>query len=244
MKRIVIQDDHLLPFYLKREKELGTPFRLAFLNALKEFDNNLEKACGVFGIAIPTGYAWLRSWNKLRYDGIEHPFHESEQPVGRPPKLGDKDLGELTNCLESMDNWQTSDVRKLILDKWGVELSASQVQRILKSKLGMNYSKPYPQDYRRPADAEEQLESRLKEAYNNLMNKGFTEDQIAIGFLDESSPQTTSNTARTWHFGKGHVVKNTTRYKANAIGFYAIHGQSVGGFFAGFEEGIDRGVFS
>ena len=182
MKRIVIQDDHLLPFYLKREKELGTPFRLAFLNALKEFDNNLEKACGVFGIAIPTGYAWLRSWNKLRYDGIEHPFHESEQPVGRPPKLGDKDLGELTNCLESMDNWQTSDVRKLILDKWGVELSASQVQRILKSKLGMNYSKPYPQDYRRPADAEEQLESRLKEAYNNLMNKGFTEDQIAIGF--------------------------------------------------------------
>ena len=230
MKRVVIQDDYLLPFYLKREKELGTPFRLAFLNSLKELHNNVEKACNVFGIALPTGYAWLRSWNKFGYDGIEHPFHESDQPVGRPPKLSDKNLGELESQLKSMDNWQTSEVRKLIRDKWDVELSASQVQRILKNKLGMNYSKPYPQDYRRPEDAEEQLEGRLEEAYNDLMDKGFKEEQIAIGFLDESSPQTTSNTAKTWHFGKGHVVKNTTKYKANAIGFYAIPGQSVDGF--------------
>ena len=243
MKRIVIQDEHLIPFYLKREGKLGTPFRLAFLNALKEFDNNLEKACGVFGIAIPTGYAWLRSWNNFGYDGIEHPFHESEQPVGRPPKLSDKDLGELENRLVKMDNWQTSDVRKLILNKWGIELSASQVQRILKNKLGMNYSKPYPQDYRRPVDAEKQLEIRLEEAYNDLMDKGFKEEQIAIGFLDESSPQTTSNTARTWHFGKGHVVKNTTKYKANAIGFYAIRGQSVNGFLPDSTKGSIKEFF-
>jgi transposase len=94
----------------------------------------------------------------------------------------------------------------------------------------MHFSKPYPHDYRRPDDAEEQLESALIKAYNSLIDKGYSVDRIALGFLDEASPQTTSNTARLWHFGYPGIVKNTTRYKANAIGFYAIQGQSANGF--------------
>lgn len=241
MKRIVIQDENLLSFYLKREGDLGIPYRLAFLNALRELGNDLERVCSIFCIAVPTGYAWLRAWNEAGYDGIAHPFHESDKPAGRPPKLNDEDLQELKRILKEYDNWQTKEVRRLILDKWGVHLSESQVQRILKYKLGMNYSKPYPHDYRRPTDAEEQLEARLEEAYSTLINKGINEYQIAIGFLDESSPQTTSNTARTWHFGKGHVVKNTTKYKANAIGFYAIRGHSINDFLPNSKKESIRG---
>lgn len=52
-------------------------------------------------------------------------------------------------------------------------------------------------------------------------------DNTIIGFLDESSPQTTSNTQRLWSFTKPTISKNTTRLKANSFGFYALNGNSV-----------------
>ncbi|MDR6223032.1 hypothetical protein J2750_001494 [Methanococcoides alaskense] len=48
-----------------------------------------------------------------------------------------------------------------------------------------------------------------------------------MGFLDESSPQTTANTQRLWSFNKPKISKNTTRIKVNAFGFYSINGNSV-----------------
>ena len=48
-----------------------------------------------------------------------------------------------------------------------------------------------------------------------------------MGFLDESSPQTTANTQRLLSFGKPAIWKNTTKLKANAFGFYALNGVSV-----------------
>jgi transposase len=53
------------------------------------------------------------------------------------------------------------------------------------------------------------------------------DENSIIGFLDETSPQTTSNTQRLLSFQKPIIYKNTTRYKANAFGFYAINGVSV-----------------
>ncbi len=48
-----------------------------------------------------------------------------------------------------------------------------------------------------------------------------------IGFFDESSPQTTANTQRLLSFKKPVIYKNTTKYKANAFGFYALNGVPV-----------------
>jgi hypothetical protein len=62
------------------------------------------------------------------------------------------------------------------------------------------------------------------------MEKGFSADQIALGFVDESSPQTTANTVRFWSLRDSPIIKNTTKYKANTIGFYAIKGHSVRDF--------------
>jgi len=121
-------------------------------------------------------------------------------------------------------------VRDLIAEHWGVELSLIQVWRILRQQLQMHYSKPYPHDFRRPDDAEEQLEAKLIEVYNTLMDKGPKEQDIAIGFLDEASPQLTANTACVWHFGKAEIRKNTAKLKANAIGFYALAGHSANAF--------------
>ena len=48
-----------------------------------------------------------------------------------------------------------------------------------------------------------------------------------MGFFDESSPQTTANTQRLLSFEKPVIYKNTTKYKANAFGFYPLNGVPV-----------------
>lgn len=45
--------------------------------------------------------------------------------------------------------------------------------------------------------------------------------------MDESSPQTTSNTQRMWSFFKPTKIRNTTNYRANAFGFYSLNGEST-----------------
>ena len=48
---------------------------------------------------------------------------------------------------------------------------------------------------------------------------------LIVGFLDETSPQTTANTQRLWSFGKPEIY--TTKMKANIFGFYALNGESA-----------------
>ena len=167
----------------------------------------------------------------MGYDGIRHPFHQPPNPAGHPSTLNDWDMKILKSLLETKETWQAQDVRALIPETRGIDCSLSQVSRILKEKLGMNFSKPYPHDYRKPIDAEAQLIKSIKNIYNPLINRGITHTDIAIGFLDESSPQTTANTVKGWYLGRhASIEKDTSRYKANTIGFYAIQGVSVGDF--------------
>lgn len=227
-QRLFIASEAEIPEFLKKETNKDVRFRLAFLNALIKLSLNLELTCDIFSIATPTGYAWIQSWNDFGHDGLSHPFHSSNNPPGPRPSLDDSDIDLLGVLLSSKDNWKIGEVKELIEDNFGIDLSESQIGRILKNKLGMYFSKPYPHDYRRPDDAEEQLANSLKNAFNTLINKGIDISEIAIGFIDETSPQTTSNTVRMWHMDRhSSIIKNTTRYKANAVGFYALQGDSV-----------------
>ena len=79
-----------------------------------------------------------------------------------------------------------SEIAGLIKEKFGVSYSFRQVSRILRS-FGMHYSKPYPENYRKPENAKGILKERLTDALKN--KKG----QCVIGFFDEASPQTTDN---------------------------------------------------
>lgn len=91
----------------------------------------------------------------------------------------------------------------------------SHVSRILHG-LGMKCGKPYQNDYRQPLDASQILKN-LDELY--------LDESWIVGFLDEI-PQTTSNTVRLWSFTHPRLVKNTTKLRANALGFYALNGES------------------
>ncbi len=102
------------------------------------------------------------------------------------------------------------------------------MRRILHS-LKIRYAKPYPRDYRRPADAQTLLLNSLDDALGELEDLEAL-DNFIVGFLDECSPQTGANTVRRWAFEKPLVMKDTTKYKANTFGFYALGGVSVVGF--------------
>ncbi len=129
--------------------------------------------------------------------------------------------------LKKRNFWTTKEVKTLIRETFEIYLSDNQIARILGEKFKMYFSKPFSMDYRRPQDAEAMLENQLSLTFSLLYEKGLTEEEIAIGFIDETRPQNTPNTVRVWSFGKVRNIKNSTKFKSNTIGFYAIKGESV-----------------
>lgn len=208
---------------LRHEKDDRVRLKLIFLNAIANFSMDLESACSMCEIAVSTGYLWMRNWNEEGYDGMK----DKPNSGGRPPKLDEKDLEELRAELKQKDYWTTQEVKGKLLEKFGVDLSEDQIRRILRDKLNMLFSKPYPMDYRRPIDAEILLENQIELTFSLLEEKGISIGDMAIGFVDETRPQNTANTVRVWSFEKVRAIKNTTKFGTNTIGFYAIKGNSV-----------------
>lgn len=188
--------------------------RLLFIHQLY-MKNDVYDACERLCIANQTGYNWLKAWNRAGYAALKPRFGG-----GRPSKLTERQREELRKALGSKDHWLTGEVRDLIARRFNVQYSMRQVARILRS-LGMHYSKPYPEDYRRPENAEKVLRERLNEALKKA------EGDVVLGFLDESSPQTTDNRQRFWGFGKKKITRNTTRIRANTFGFIPVNGRSA-----------------
>ena len=234
-RRVEVPNAEMVRLHLQQEHDWIVHQRLTLLNLILELPEFVTLADICRGLNVPqsTAYVWLRAWREHGYAGLSHPLETGEGSPGRRAALDDGDLITLRQLLEQQPGWTTTQVRELIAQHWHIDYSASQVSRILRSKLKMHFSKPYPHDVRRPSDAEAQLEDTLIRVYSDLMDQGLDEKEIALGFLDEASPQLTANTVRVWHFGNGEVVKDTTKRKANTIGFYAIAGHSVHDFLEG-----------
>ena len=150
------------------ESDNGIKIKLIFLNAFGNRNLPYETACVLCGIHTSTGYVWVRRWNESGYDGLK----ERGNQGGRPAKLSENDLKRLEGILKEKDYWTTKEVRKEIIEKFDVDLSDDSVVRILRHKLGLRFSKPYPIDYRRPADAEALLENQLHLVFMLLKEKG------------------------------------------------------------------------
>jgi len=218
VKRKILVERHLsedeLERLIREEREKRLLERLIFIRNLYDGES-VEKAAGKLGRGKQTGYNWLRRWNAGGREGLKPDFTKA----GRHPKLSAEEKRNLEDMLRKRDDWTTREVRNLIAEKFSVHYSLRSAMRILRS-LGMKYCKPYPRDYRRPEDAEERLKNRIGEA----LKEG---KRFLLGFLDECSPQTNSNTQRLWSFGKPEIRRDTTRYRANTFGFYAPAGESL-----------------
>jgi len=146
---------------------------------------------------------------------------------GRNPKINDSQKEELRKMLSIKEYWTTKEVYHLINDYFDVEYSEDSISRLLRD-FGMNLQKPSPIDYRRRDNAEITLINQLKLTFKLLEKKQIDLNDIALGFYDETSPQTTANTVRVWSFSKRpKIIKNTNKIKLNAAGFYPIKGNQV-----------------
>lgn len=135
-----------------KDYELGAKIhkRLTFIN-LRYSNMPLKDACKLVGISPGTGYTWQDRWNSEGYAGLIPKY-----AGGKPAKLSDVEKDQLYEILHTRNFWTTSEVRELIFLKFSVNYSMDQIRRILK-KYKMLFGKLYPQDYRRPENAEEIL---------------------------------------------------------------------------------------
>ena len=204
---------------IRKQKDKRVLERLIFIRNVYDSES-VAKAAGKLGRSKVAGYEWLRRYNEGGLEKLKPTFRG-----GRPPKLSSDKQEKLKDKLKERRDWTTKEVSQLVENEFGATYSLRSVRRILRS-LKMRYAKPYPRDYRRPPDAEGKLKSSLDDALVELDDLE-AQDKFIVGFLDECSPQTGANTVRRWAFEKPIVVKDTTKYRANTFGFYAIGGVSV-----------------
>lgn len=219
----IIQRRGQLRIYLMDEKDFEIKFKLSVLNLILLLED-VGKACKTMSISPTTAYRWINLWNEVGKEGLKS---EQGKGGGKPKKMTEEQIRELEKILrEEKEWWLTKEVIKLIKDRFKITYSEDQVVKILR-KFEMNHAKPFPHDYRKPDNSKELLDNQLKLVFELLEKEKIPTEKIAIGFLDEASPQTTANTVRVWSFGKPKIEKNTAKLKANTIGFYAILGNSI-----------------
>lgn len=138
-----------------KEYSLGAKIlkRLLFIS-FRYSGKSVKESCKLLGISTVTGYTWQSRWNSEGYAGLVPKY-----AGGRPSKLSDEQKEELWGILHTRDYWTTLEVKHLISLEYSIEYSMDQIRRILKDYM-MRFGKLYPQDYRRPNDAEEILKKR------------------------------------------------------------------------------------
>jgi len=132
------------------EKNVKVLNRLHFIRN-RYLGDSVELAASKSGVTKRVGYIWQERWNEEGYEGLMPKYGG-----GRPTQLTDKEKINLKELLSKRDDWTTKEIKKLIKDKFGPDFSEKHVRTILRS-LGLKFARPYPKDYRRPVDAEEQL---------------------------------------------------------------------------------------
>jgi len=113
--------------------------------------DSVELAASKSGVTKRVGYIWQDRWNEEGYGGLIPKYGG-----GRPAQISDEQKIELKEILAKRDDWTTKEIKQLIKDGFGIEFSEKHVRTILRS-IGLKFARPYPKDYRKPVDAEEQL---------------------------------------------------------------------------------------
>lgn len=111
---------------------------------------SVEQAASAVGITKPTGFRVQGLWNESGFEGIIPGYSG-----GRKPRLSEEQTAALADRLAS-EPMSTRSVRLYVRDEFGVDYSEKQIHVIL-GRMGMRHAKPYPQDRKRPSDAEDVL---------------------------------------------------------------------------------------
>ncbi len=140
------------------EQDIKVLKKLYFINDIYH-DYTVSETCEKLGITKPTGQKWLKNWNEKGFESLTRKKGSKGQS-----KLTNKEKQHLDEMILKNNFKSTKEVRKFILDEFGVEYSIRQVQRIMRD-LKYNYGKPYPTYSKMPEDAEEQLKKTKKHQF-------------------------------------------------------------------------------
>lgn len=121
MERIKIVGKEKILECLKQERDPEVKVRLISLNLISSYSRSVKEASEAVGIPTRTIYEWI--WAISRH-----------HPEGRPGQAKEKPF------------WTTKEVRFLIRERFEIDISEDQGRRILREKLKMDFSKPYPED--------------------------------------------------------------------------------------------------
>lgn len=229
-KAISVQNPNTLEEVLTQEKAGPLRDRLLFLKCLKDNFDDIAFACQTFQVAFSTGYEWLSKWNHHGVEGLK----DHDIP-GRPKTLGENELKTLKMHLDGKI-WRTSEVKDLIKQLFNVEWTNRWVSHVLRHQLNCHYAKPYRISSKRPIDAEKLLQESLQKVFETIDSYGIKPEDVAIGYIDEASPQNKANSGRGWYVAKPVMEVSSDKIKVSTIGFYALHGQSCVDFISDSKE--------
>jgi len=146
-----------LQIKIKRlEKDLKVLNKLYFINDIYH-DVSITESCKKLGITRVTGHNWLNQWNEGGFDSLSR-----KSGSGGQSKLTPKQKEELSKIIIEKEIYSSKQVLELIKEKFNVEYSIRQVERILRD-LKFGYGKPYTIYSKMPEDAEESLKKNFKE---------------------------------------------------------------------------------
>jgi putative transposase len=146
-----LSNEKLKKLIKNAKKDCGMFKKYSLIYAVKN-GKKVSEACEFLHISEPTGHRWLDRYNEEGETGLK-PNYEN---MGRPPKLSAEFKDELPRILENEDNLTPQRVYKIIHDRYGVDYSLRQIDRIME-ELGFNYGKPYQIFSQKPKDAEPKL---------------------------------------------------------------------------------------
>lgn len=155
MGRDAKEEIKILEKLVKKEQNPKLRDRLRGILLMKKNYTHSEVA-EILGVTERTLYNWKRRYNQSGYNGLK------TNPIpGRNTILDEEDMEKLKELLQMRDYWTSKEVRELIKNEFDIEFTPRHIPRILR-KLGMNYQKPYVNDYRRPENAEDILKKDLR----------------------------------------------------------------------------------
>jgi transposase len=140
----------------KLENDLRVLNKLYFINDIYH-DVSITESCNKLGITRVTGHNWLNQWNEGGFDALKRKYGSKGQS-----KLTPEQKEELSEFIIKNEIYSSKQVLKLIKEKFSVEYSIRQVERILRD-LKFGYGKPYTVFSKMPEDAEESLKKNSRE---------------------------------------------------------------------------------
>jgi putative transposase len=130
--------------------------RLTFIR-MRYLGYSVPEASEAAGMTFQTGYNIQKDWNEGGPAALCPKFGG-----GRPSKMTDEQKAELSDLL-LINPMDSKDVRAFIEDEYGISYSMKQTYVIL-SGMRLHHAKPYPEDHRRPDDAEDILKKDSRRA--------------------------------------------------------------------------------